>query len=128
MLPGVDQPADQGDPRNLRFVGWRQGEQGFFDVSQSLCRLIALEVIPCARECGAGPLSRAGEFGHDQLEQAHEPVLLAGSQRKAQPGPALAAFAINPAAAAVFTAAMAIGLAIVWSIDRPSASNRPARA
>ena len=44
------------------------------------------------------------------------------------PGPALAAFAINPAAAAVFTAAMAIGFAIVWAIDRPSASNRPARA
>ena len=35
------------------------------------------------------------------------------------PGPALAAFAINPAAAATFTAAMIAGFAVVWAIDRP---------
>lgn len=35
------------------------------------------------------------------------------------PGPALAAFAINPAAAATFTAAMIAGFAVVWALDRP---------
>lgn len=44
------------------------------------------------------------------------------------PGPALAAFAINPAAAAVFTAAMAVGFVVVWAIDRPSAPRSTARA
>ncbi len=43
------------------------------------------------------------------------------------PGPALAAFAINPLAAAVFTTAMGIGFAIVWALDRPDAPRRPAR-
>lgn len=41
------------------------------------------------------------------------------------PGPAIAAFAINPAAAGVFTATMAIGFAIVWALDRRP---KPARA
>lgn len=43
------------------------------------------------------------------------------------PGPALAAFAINPLAAAVFTIAMMAGFAIVWALDRPDAPRRPAR-
>ena len=44
------------------------------------------------------------------------------------PGPALAAFAINPPAAAVFTAAMAVGFAIVWALDRPSGPRTPVHA
>lgn len=43
------------------------------------------------------------------------------------PGPALAAFAINPLAAAVFTTAMVVGFAIVRVLDRPDAPRRPAR-
>lgn len=34
------------------------------------------------------------------------------------PGPALAAFVVNPGAAAVFTIAMAAGFAVIWMIDR----------
>lgn len=44
------------------------------------------------------------------------------------PGPALAAFAVAPGAAAVFTAAMAVGFAMVWAIDRPDGGRIPLRA
>lgn len=44
------------------------------------------------------------------------------------PGPALAAFAINPAAAAVFTIAMAAGFVIVGMLDRPRDRPKPLRA
>ncbi len=43
------------------------------------------------------------------------------------PGPALAAFAINPAAAAIFSIAMALGFVIVWGLDRPVGQPMPQR-
>lgn len=40
------------------------------------------------------------------------------------PGPGLAAFAINPAAASIFVAAMLVGFAVVWAFERPRQSIR----